>query len=115
MLRSLVGSEMCIRDRTMEGNAELIGSEGIQGQTEYLETFSIRVSPINTSKLNGTISLFICMANGGSYRDRRELETKKMSGEMKVRNHRVLQFAKDLRSLVQGEIEKVLLEGNNAI
>jgi len=100
---------------TMEGNAELIGSEGIQDQTEYLETFSIRVSPINTSKLNGTISLFICMANGGSYRDRRELETKKMSGEMKVRNHRVLQFAKDLRSLVQGEIEKVLLEGNNAI
>ena len=99
----------------MEGNAELIGSEGMQDHTEYLETFSIRVSSINTSKLNGTISLFISLANGGSYRDRRELETKKMSGEMKVRNHRVLQFAKDLRSLVQGEIEKVLVEGDDVI
>ena len=100
---------------SMEGSAELIGSEGFVNQPEYLETFSMRVSPMNTSKLNGTISLFICVANGGSYPDRRELETRKMSGEMKVRNHRVLQFAKDMRSLMHGDVDSVFLEGDNVI
>lgn len=99
---------------TMEGTAELIGSEGCTDTPEFLETFSIRVSSINKSKLNGTLSVYVKMAYS-PHGDRDDLETLSVSGEMKVRNHRAKKFASDLESLLQGKLDTVVLEGDNVI
>jgi len=100
--------------KSMQGKAELIGSEGYIDTKEYLETFSIRVSPINRSKLNGTVSVFVSLAFS-PHSERGALEIVKMSGEMKVRNHRVKEFANDLRMLLCGKLDTVVLEGDNVI
>ena len=100
--------------KTMIGSAELVGGEGTTELSEFRETFAIRVMPINQSKLNGTVSVHIIMSNT-PYTHCRVQEIQKVSGELKVRNHRLEKFAHELRSLLSGDLDTVLLEGDNVI
>lgn len=99
---------------SMTGEARLIGSEGNIESDDYLETFSLRVKPVDKSKINGTISIHITLGNR-PYSDCRTEEIRTMSGELKARNHHVAKFAQELSSLIKGTIEEVRLYGGNNI
>lgn len=99
---------------TMEGEAELLGSESKSDGSEYLETFSIRAYVLSSSKVNGIVGVHITIAERpGS--DCRYQEILKVSGELQARNHHVAQFAKDLSNLVTGSLNEVCLYGGNSI
>jgi hypothetical protein len=98
----------------MEGTAELLGTQRALDGTKYLETFCIRVYPLNSSKLNGTVGVHVSLALPSSS-DCRDNEVLKVSGELKVRNHYITQFANDLIMLLSGSLNQVTLEGGNKV
>jgi len=100
--------------KSMDGTAKLVGVTGSEGTSEYWETFSIQISPLDRSKLNGTMSVFVRMTDLPSS-DCRAEEIRSVSGEMKVRNHNIEKFALDLRSLMDGSVKEVVLFGDNKI
>ena len=100
--------------RNMKGTAEIIGGHGYKDTPDYLECFSLRVYPLDESKLNGTVGVHITLAHP-PYTGCRKEEICKMSGEMLVRNHNVEKFANELSQLLDGGSNQVLLHGGNSI
>ena len=107
-------SQLKSLSESMEGTAELLGTQRKSDGSEYLETFCIRVYPLSSSKLNGTIGVHVSLALAPSS-DCRTQEILKVSGELKVRNHYIAQFANDLSCLLSGSLNEVNLKGGNQI
>lgn len=107
-------SNLLSLSETMEGAAELLGAECKADGSDYLETFCVRVYPINDSKLNGTVGVHVTLSER-PHTDCRPEEILKMSGELQARNHDIAQFAKDLGSLMSGSLREVCLCGGNHI
>lgn len=99
---------------TMEGTAELLGTETNNDRSEYLETFCIRIYPLDHSKLNGTVGVHVTLSTR-PYTGCRPEEISKVSAELKTQNHHVTKFSKDLKDLVLGDLEEVCLHGGNNI
>ncbi|MCW8876141.1 MAG: hypothetical protein OQK04_12270 [Kangiellaceae bacterium] len=98
-----------VLSETMEGRAEIIGTLGNQDGSTFLETFSIRIYPLSTSKLNGVVGVHITLGDYPST-DCREEEKRKVSCEMKTRNQHLLKFSEDIRKLLSGEITIATLD-----
>jgi hypothetical protein len=105
-------SEFCSKllslSESMESTAELLGTQSKTDGSEYLELFCIRAYPLDRSKLNGIIGVHIKLAEY-PYTDCRPEEILMVSGELKVRNHHIAQFSKDLGSLMSGSLKEVCL------
>jgi len=99
---------------TMEGSLELLGTETNNDRSEYLETFCIRIYPLDRSKLNGTVGVHITLSTR-PFTDCRPEEISKVSAELKILNHHLAKFSKDLKDLVLGDLEEVCLYGENNI
>jgi len=96
--------------KTMEGAAELIGSQRKSDGSEYLELFSIRVYPLSQSKLNGIVGIHVTLSEY-PYTDCRPEEIMKVSGEFQTRNQHIEKFAKELKLLISGSVREVCLYG----
>ena len=111
-------TEFCSRllslSESMEGTAELLGAQSKSDGSERLETFCIRVYPLNGSQINGTVGVHVTLSEC-PYADCRPEQIVKMSGELQVRNHHMAQFAKELGYLVSGSLKEVCLYGGNHI
>lgn len=99
---------------SMEGSAELIGSISKPKDDFYLETFSLRCSVLSSSKLNGIVGVHVTLANY-PYSDCRISEIRQVSGELKVRNHRLKEFSESLKQLINGNEDQVVLSGGAII
>ncbi|MGH1539231.1 MAG: hypothetical protein ACRBHB_02315 [Arenicella sp.] len=97
---------------SMDGAAELIGSVRKADGSEYLETFSLRCYVLSASKLNGIIGVHVTLADRSGGSDSREQEIFKMSGELQVRNHKLAEFSQNLKGLVNGSQNQVILNGD---
>ena len=98
----------------MEGTAELLGAETNADHSEYLETFCLRIYPLDRSKLNGTVGVHVTLSTR-RYTGCRPEEISKVSAELKILNHHLAKFSKDLKDLVLGDLEEVCLYGENNI
>lgn len=110
--------EFCTRlnllSESMEGTAELLGTETNTDGAEYLETFCIRIYPLDRSKLNGTVGVHVALSTR-PYTGCRPEEILKVSAELKTLNKHVAKFSKDLKDLVSGDLEEVCFYGENNI
>jgi hypothetical protein len=93
---------------TMSGTAELIGSQCKSDGSDYLETFSLRLYVLSSSKLNGVIGIH-CKVAQTAGTDCRKEEIRTMSGELKIRNQHINRFADELEILKNGVIDQVTL------
>jgi hypothetical protein len=100
-------SQLKSLSESMEGTAELLGAQRKSDGSEYLETFCIRVYPLSCSKLNGIIGVHVNLALPPSS-DCRHQEILKVSGELKVRNNYIAQFANDLSGGFNREVHNRL-------
>jgi hypothetical protein len=107
-------SKLTSLSESMEGTAELLGTEMKPDRSEYLETFCIRIYPLDRSKLNGTVGVHITLSIR-PYTGCRPEEISKVSAELKTLNHHLAKFSKDLKDLVLGDLEEVCLYGENNI
>ncbi len=107
-------SKLTSLSESMEGTAELLGTETSTDRSECLETFSIRVYPLDGSKLNGTVGFHVTLSTR-PYTGCRPEEISKVSAELKILNHHLAKFSKDLKDLVLGDLEEVCLYGENNI
>lgn len=98
----------------MVGSIELIGAQSKSDGSEYLETFSIRCYVLSASKLNGLIGVHITLADN-PYNDCRNEEIRKLSGELQVRNHKIVEFSDSLVKLISGKDIEVVLHGGARI
>lgn len=108
-------SEFCkkilLLTEEMKGKAELIGAQSKGDGSDYLERFSIRIYPLDSSKLNGIVGIHVTLSEY-PYTDCRSEEILKVSGEFKTRNHTVARFAEDLSSLMSGALSEVRLSSD---
>ncbi len=107
-------SKLTSLSESMEGEAELLGTETNADRSECLETFCIRIYPLDRSKLNGTVGVHVTLSTR-PYTGCRPEEILKVSAELKTLNHHVAKFSKDLQDLVLGDLEEVCLYGENNI
>lgn len=98
----------------MVGTIELIGSQSKPDGSEYLETFSIRCYVLSASKLNGIIGVHITLADY-PYTDCRNEEIRKLSGELQVRNHKIVDFSDSLVKLINHNENETVLHGGAGI
>ena len=95
----------------MEGKVELLGTQRKADGRKSLERFCLRCYVLDNSIINGVIGVHITLSEY-PYTDCREQEILKVSGEMKVRNHHLLEFSEDLRKLLSGDAGEVCLNGD---
>lgn len=98
----------------MDGAVELIGSQSKPDGSEYLETLSLRCNVLSSSKLNGIIGVYVMLADH-PYTDCRKEQTRKISGELQVRNHKIEDFSNELLQLLNGNENEVVLHGGDGI
>lgn len=97
--------------KNMLGREQLIGAQQKANGSEYLELFSLRCYVLSKSSINGIIGVHVNLADYPST-DCREYEILKVSGEIKVRNHNLKQFSKNLQLLIHGEIKEAIIESD---
>lgn len=95
----------------MVGTAELVGSQSKGDGSEYLERLALRCYVLSDSRLNGIIGVHVTLSEY-PYTDCREQEILKVSGELKVRNHKMIEFSEELKKLIQGNLNEVILNGD---
>ena len=95
----------------MNGIAELVGSQSKEDGGNCLERFALRCYVLSESKLNGIIGVHVTLSEY-PYTDCREQEILKVSGELKVRNHGMKEFAKKLCDLLLGSTSEITLAGD---
>ena len=95
----------------MSGTSELIGSQCKSDGSEYLERFALRCYVLSSSNLNGIIGVHVTLSKY-PYTDCRKEEILKVSGEIQVRNHKLKEFSEEIKKLLQGGINKVVLKGD---
>ncbi|MDH5543939.1 MAG: hypothetical protein OEZ43_00005 [Gammaproteobacteria bacterium] len=92
---------------TVDGKAELIGSQSKSDGSEYLERFGIRCYVISKT---GILGVHVTLSEY-PYTDCRVEEISKVSSELKVDIQLALEFAEGLRDLAMGDLKKVELVG----
>jgi len=105
-------SKLTSLSESMEGTAELFGTEANIDGSKCLETFCIRIYPLDRSKLNGTVGVHVTLSTR-PYTDCRQEEILKVSAELRALNQHVVEFSRDLKELVLGGLEEVCLYGEN--
>ena len=100
--------------QNMNGSVELIGYQSKPDGSEYLETFSLKCKVLSPSKLNGIVGIQVVLADcPGS--DCRQEEIRTVSGELKVRNHKLNEFSANLLNLLENSVQEVSLLGGASI